>query len=126
MSSEGKIRSFALLLQGLEDGQVLQDLTDKTSELSLKLLKHAEQVSKAKGEIVLKLKFNADATSVEIVADIAVKEPKMLRTRTLAWFNKDGSLSGQNPKQQLLPLREVPAAKETKQAPAEDAGARSV
>ena len=39
---EGELRTFGLLLQGLEDGQALVDLNDKLRELVGKIVRVAE------------------------------------------------------------------------------------
>jgi hypothetical protein len=111
--TEGNVRSAGTLLQSLEDGQLLEDLSTNVLELNTKLTKHAEAVGKAKGEIRLTLKFVADqGGTVSIDSDITIKEPKALRARTVLWTTKSGHLSSENPKQTKLPLREVdrPAA----------------
>lgn len=104
-----EVRTFALLLQNLENGDLLADLTRYNDDLTTELLRQAEALGKAKGEIVLKLKYNADPTTVQIDGEITVKAPKAPRQRSVMWFNRDGSLSGENPRQQKLPLRQVPA-----------------
>lgn len=108
--ADGNMRSFGLLLQDLEGGKVLADLSDKQSELSRKLLRHAESLGRANGEISLKLKFSADTKTVHVTAEIAMKEPKPVRQAETFWFRKDGTLSNEDPRQTKLPLREVPPA----------------
>jgi hypothetical protein len=111
------IRSFGALMQSLEDGQLHADLSDKLHELNGKLVRHAESTGKAKGELVLKLKFNADnGGTVEIDCDLTIKEPKPARSRSVMWLTKESHLSAENPKQTKLPLREVaqPKAEEAR------------
>jgi len=112
MGEERTLRTFGQLVQYLEDGQLASDLGDKLAELSGKLARVAEAQGKAKGELALKLKFQADAGgTVQLDAEIVLKEPKPARQRTVAWLNKDSTLAAENPKQVKLALREVPAPK---------------
>ena len=75
-------------------------------------------MNKAKGEIVLKLKFAAEpGGSVSVDTDITIKEPKPLRSRTVMFLTKDNLLSPNNPRQMHLGLKEVTF--EAKPAPKE-------
>lgn len=119
----GELRGIGQVLQALEDGQFVADASDKLHELNTKLRKQAEARGKAKGEITIKLKMLADeGGSVNIDGEIAIKEPKPVRARTVAWLTKESVLATENPRQTKLPLREVPAAKtpkDIKDAPAQ-------
>ena len=126
MSMEDEVRSFLALLGGLEDGQFANECTNRTRELSLKLRKQAESLGKAKGELTIKLKFSADPTTVQIDGEIVMKEPKPARQRSVLWLLSNGALSNKNPKQQSLPLREVPPVPKAREAPEESAEPRSV
>ena len=117
--SDGELRSFALMLGHLEDGQILVDLSEKLQQLNLALIKQAEAVGKAKGTLTLTLKFGADdGGTVQIDADIKIKEPQPVRARTVTWMTKAGQLATSNPRQTKLALREVP-----RQQPARDVDA---
>ena len=109
--ADNSIRSFGALIQSLEDGQLVSDLGDQLQALNEKLARVAESTGKAKGELHLKLKLSADAGgTVQLDAEIVCKEPKAGRARSVLWLTKDNNLSGENPKQTKLPLREVPVA----------------
>jgi hypothetical protein len=107
------ISSFAVLITQFEDGYLNDDLSEKVKALASTLGKHAEHFGKAKGELHLVLKLNVDAGgTVSIDTEIKVKEPKVVRPRTLMWLTKNNTLSPANPKQQELPgLREAPQVK---------------
>ena len=109
MADERAIRTFGQLVQQLEDGQLVADLGDKMQELNGKLGRHAEAtMNKAKGEIVLKLKFAAEpGGSVSVDTEIKVTDPKPLRSRTVMFLTKDNLLSHVNPRQMPLGLKEV-------------------
>lgn len=99
-------RSFSTLVNSLEEGQLLSDLTGKLHELNKKLSAHAVGVNgKAKGELVLKLKLCADEMgTVEIDSEIELTEPKPRRSRSIMWLTKQGNLTQENPRQTKLPL----------------------
>ena len=116
--SDTSIRTFGQLVQSLEDGQLVADLGDKLQDLNGKIARSAESIGKAKGELTLKIKLNAEiGGTVQIDSEITVKEPKMPRARSVMWLNKDNNLSAENPKQTKLPLREVPPAAAAAGAP---------
>jgi hypothetical protein len=119
----GNIKSYGLLLQNLEDGQLLNDLTDKLVELNGKLAKQSAAVGKAKGELTLKIKLASDqGGTVQIDAEITMKEPKPPRARSVLWMAKDNNLANENPRQTKLPLREAPKPKEAREARAAEQG----
>jgi len=110
MNDTPQLRNFGQVLQSLEDGQLIADLTDKLQELNGKLARQAEARGKAKGEIVLKLKLLADeGGTVQIDGEIVCKEPKAARARSVLWLTKENTLAGSNPKQMSLPVRDVSA-----------------
>ena len=120
MGETSAIRSFGGLLQALEGGQLLADMGDKLQELNGKLTRVAEAQGKAKGELVLRVKFSADSGgTVQLDAEFSIKEPKLVRERTVLWLTKDATLTGDNPKQAKLPLREVAGPKAPKAVPAQ-------
>lgn len=111
MSETVQLRNFGQVVQSLEDGQLVIDASEKLAELLVKLARQAEARGKAKGELHLKLKFSADeGGTVQIDGEIVCKEPKAARARSVLWLTKDNNLSGENPRQTKLALREVPAA----------------
>lgn len=127
MNKDPEIRSFALLLQGLEDGDLQSELTAKLKKLTLELVKQASAAGKAKGALTLKLKLIADnGGTVSIDGDVIIVEPKPLRSRTMMWVDKGGVLLAANPKQTLLPLKEVPAPKPTREVESSEQAPRSI
>lgn len=105
-----ELRSFGQVLQSLEDGQLVDDLSIAIRDLNAKLQRQAEAQGKAKGELVLKIKLQADAGgTVQVDGEIVTKEPKPARARSVMWLTKDGNLSADNPRQTKLPLREIKA-----------------
>src|SRR6185312_153389 len=93
MNDTPQLRNFGQVLQSLEDGQLIADLTDKLQELNGKLARQAEARGKAKGEIVLKLKLLADeGGTVQIDGEIVCKEPKAARARSVLWLTKENTL----------------------------------
>lgn len=126
-NDDGTIRSFSALLNGLEDGNLVIDLTNKIQELNAKLAEEALNAGEARGELMLKLKCSCDqGGTVSIECEVKLTEPKPKRQRTVLWLDAHHKLVARNPRQQLLPLREVPAPKPPIDVPSEDEDASSV
>ena len=106
-------RNAGVVLASLEDGQLLVDLGVKIQRLGQELGRVADHAGKSKGSIVLRLDMKAERGGVVTIhTDIKVTDPKPPREASIRWLLPDGNLSVSNPKQQLLPLREVPKAKD--------------
>lgn len=107
----GAARSFAVLLGELEDGVLLNDLTEEirtvTRELEQVSLRKGGQA--VKGSLTLKLNVVAKDGTIEIVPDLSTKTPAMSRRRSIFWRGKDGLLVRSDPNQPDLPLRDVNA-----------------
>jgi hypothetical protein len=103
-----ELRTFAQLLQHVQDGDLHVDLTNELRDLVASLENvRAEQGGKPKGSIVLKLDFTLDSGVFEVVADYAIKAPKIARSKSHFWATPDNLLTKRNPKQAELPLRTV-------------------
>jgi hypothetical protein len=108
-----EVRKFAALIDSLEDGRLDAELSLKLHELNTKIARQAEELGKAKGEIKLTLKLEAESGgTMQIAADWSIKEPKPQRVRSVMWLTAKSHLTAANPKQQKLPLAEVPMRKE--------------
>jgi hypothetical protein len=105
-------RSATRFLEMVADGDLHAELSDTLHELIDQLANHAITVtSPAKGELAIKLKFSVDKSGVVDVAwDMNAKAPKPARSKGVMWLTKGNNLTAQNPRQQKLPLREVPQA----------------
>jgi hypothetical protein len=91
--------SFAMLLQGLEDGTFNAELTAKMKEVLLALVTHqANYGGKPKGKITVGVEFILDG-GMDVRAKFEVKTPLPPRGRTSLWVMGDGSLTPTNPKQ---------------------------
>jgi hypothetical protein len=103
-------RSFLVFLRDIDDGTIadeaskyLHELTGKLSDLV------AVYGGVAKGTLTLTVNLSALANgTVDVLADVKVKEPKPKRARSVFYLTKGRNLSPDNPRQQKLPLREVP------------------
>ena len=92
-------RTFAELLQFLEDGQLHQDLTDRTKEISETLTNHVlNHGGNPAAEIDLKIKFKSEKGVVTITPSFKTKLPDEPRRPAMVWQTTDG-FSPQNPKQ---------------------------
>ena len=120
-------KDFGVLLHHLEDGQLHADLSLATQELAGKLAHVAKAIGQAKGELVLRIKMHADeGGTVQIDAEIKVKEPQVKRGRSVMWLSKGNNLIAENPKQQKLFPREVPSPGAPRDLPAAPGEPRSV
>lgn len=104
-------RSFAHTLQQLGDGTFHAECSEKFHAFLKTLSSHADDVSKAKGTFTITLGVLVEDNVVTIDPDLKVKEPKPLRRRGRFWLTAGHNLTPENPKQQKLPLTEVPAPK---------------
>jgi hypothetical protein len=115
MSDEKKLtgpRNAGIILNGLEDGQLMIDMGVEFQRLGQQLLRIADHEGKAKGVLTLKIAMSAERGGVvQVATNIDVKEPKMARETSIRWILQDGNLSASNPRQTLLPLKEVSAPK---------------
>jgi len=101
-------KAFSNLLAGFEDGQLHSDLSKDLMKLNAQLREHAKLRGKAKGEITLSIKLDADEYEVvTLTTSYKVKAPIPPRRKTTMWLTPGGNLSPANPKQTVLPLRDV-------------------
>lgn len=108
-----EVRKFVALVDSLENGRLEAELSERLHELCTKIARQAEDTGKAKGELRLTLKLSGDSGgTMQIDADIVVKEPKPRRERSVMWLTAKSHLTVANPKQQKLPLTEVPMRKD--------------
>lgn len=103
-------RGFAVLVQQIDDGVLHAELSEAVQEITSKLAEQAGHTGlTAKGALTLTLGFAAKKNgTVDIVADVKTKMPKPVRGGSVFWVTDGGNLSPSNPRQQRLPLREVP------------------
>lgn len=110
MADDKGSRSFCHTLGQLEDGGFNADLSTRVQALFGILEQHAEHFDKATGEIDIKVKVNVDKLGqVELRAEFKIKEPKVVRPRSIFWLNKNNQLENENPRQTKLALRDVGA-----------------
>lgn len=96
-------RPFIEVLADLEGGNVVNDLTAALAELTSQVM----AVRKG-GALTLKISILPNGeTSIEVRADIKVKEPDAPRERTILFADEFGALRRENPRQFNLQLREV-------------------
>lgn len=103
-------RGFGPFLSRVDDGRVYDDLGEQLQKLMGELDQYAQSFGKAKGELSIALKFSVEANGVVgVTAEIKAKSPKVTRPKSIFWLTKGNNLSAENPRQQKLPLREVPS-----------------
>lgn len=111
-TGEEGARSFAVLLQHIDDGGLHAELSAAVQSLTTTLTDQVDAMgADAKGTITVVLSLAARRNgTVDVGADVKVKAPKPKRANTLFWPTKSGNLSAENPRQVSLPLREVAPA----------------
>lgn len=125
--TEEGARSFALLLQNIGEGTFHAEVSEALHELNVKLAAHAYDNAKAKGTLTMTLSIEVDREGVvTIVPDVKTKAPTPLRKKGRYWLTAGNNLSPENPKQQKLPLSEVPAPKTRDAVRGDDRPARHV
>jgi len=107
MSDERKTegpRSFSVLLTGLDDGAVHQELSEKLQAMVVEISEQARlKDGKVRGVYTLKLSVTVDAKGVaEVAADVAVKAPPRKRSPSTVWVTKGGNLTTEVPRQEPL------------------------
>jgi hypothetical protein len=109
-------RGFDAFLRHIDDGVLHADASKELHDLAAKLHDYVgAHGGIAKGSLILTISLAALANgTVDVVADVKTKEPKPKRARSVFWLTKGNNLSPENPRQQKLPLREVPAAPKDK------------
>jgi hypothetical protein len=113
MAKEEGPRSFARFLEQACDGDICSQASEALHELLKKLEADSSASSGvAKGKLTLTVSFGVDPRGqVAIGYDITTKEPKPARAGGIAWLTKGANCTFENPKQQKLPLAEVPRSR---------------
>ena len=111
-------RSFSVLLTSLDDGTVHTELSEKLHALVSELRdRSTAEDRKLRGELGLKLTIDVRKGVADVTADITTKTPKRKREPSTVWVTKGGNLTTEVPRQEKLPLREVPASNDAPSAP---------
>lgn len=105
-------RSFENFLRSIDDGSIADEAASKLHVLTGTLSDLVGVYGgTAKGVLTITVNLSALANgTVDVLADVKVKEPKPKRARSVFYVTKGRNLSLDNPRQQKLPLREVPPA----------------
>jgi hypothetical protein len=110
MTTEEGARAFGHVLHELEDGGLHVELSSQLRATCEQLAAHAESYGKATGSLTLTLRLSADRGGpVAIDAEVTSKTPRVSRPKTIMWLSKGFNLVPHNPRQQKLPIHEVPA-----------------
>lgn len=111
MGNDTGTHDFGVLVGTFDSGKLRNEASRQLKELIENLQDQATQTCRsAKGKLTVDFDFNIDPTGLaKVHAEVTKKLPKPVRAGD-AFFVTKGGLSRKNPKQQELPLREVPAA----------------
>lgn len=109
---EGELppRSFTRLLATLAEGDADRDLTEAWGRLLVQTRKSALFARDgAKGSLTLKLNAHIDdRDEVTMTYSITVKEPTKPTSKDTRWLDQGGRIVDESPRQQKLPLQQVP------------------
>ncbi len=103
-------RPFSQVLLEIGDGSCHAEMSRELHQLLATMQDLAvSQSGGVKGEFVLRLRIAIDEVGQVIVKhEILRKDPKPTRRASVFFLNRKGNLTLDNPRQQKLPLREVP------------------
>lgn len=106
-------RSFALLLQHIDDGALHAELSETVQATCKQLATLVDSLgSDQKASITLKIDLLYCRNGMLIIkGNVDDKTPKMPHAPTVAWLSKNNNVVFENPRQQKLPLREVPVSR---------------
>jgi hypothetical protein len=108
-ATEEGARSLSVLLSSLDDGQFHEDASEDLHTLCAAMARLSENHDKISGTFTIKLTMKCRRNgTMHVTPEITVKTPKAPRTEQILWLTKGNNLSLENPRQQKLPLREVP------------------
>ena len=98
--------AFQTLCGAAEDGRLMDELNQRVCELvSTMRQEQSARGGKPKGSLTLSFAFALDQHGLmEVTANVAVKEPKAERSRSIFYALQDNTLSPNNPKQLTMDL----------------------
>jgi len=99
----GTLRTFALFVQNLEDGELhhelTEDLTSIVETLSNFVIDHG---GKPKAKLDLSIEVQLDGGELRVIPKKTLKLPQGPRRTTTFWANKRNQMTTANPKQQRM------------------------
>jgi hypothetical protein len=102
------VNTFDELITGHDSGTLNTELTREMRELIESLSERAQQTGTAKGEICLKLTFEAiGGGRIQISSGTTIKRPGPPRTSETRWIGNSGTIAAEDPRQTKLPLKTV-------------------
>lgn len=106
-------RAFAVLLQQIGDGELHDELGLRMQELVATVSQFSDRFQReGKGTLTLVLGVTALGNgTITIAGDIKTKTPSAKRAGSVFFRTPGNNLSVENPRQQKLPLREVPQSR---------------
>lgn len=106
-------RSFTRFMDLLDDGRAVPIISQQMQKLLVELKEQAEKNRTDKrGMLSLKLAFEVNEVGqVDVVYQVDTKAPSEKYGRSVYWLTEGANVTADNPKQQRLPLRDVPQPK---------------
>lgn len=106
-------RSYSRFLEMLDDGTAHATVSEDLHELTKTIRDEAlARHGSASGTITVVINLKCDEVgTVEATYESKTKLPKRKSSKTIVWLTKSGNITPENPRQQKLPLREVPGGR---------------
>lgn len=106
-------RSYSRFLEMLDDGEAHTTVSEDLHELTKTIRDEAlARHGSAAGSITVVINLKCDEVgTVEATYESKTKLPKRKSSKTIVWLTKSGNITPENPRQQKLPLREVPGGR---------------
>lgn len=107
-------RNFLVFLRELANGAAVNELSYQLHKLTTTMQEEAcAQQKEVRGGLTLQINVVADEQNqAEIGFTVAIKVPSRKTPRSLMFLTKGGNLTIKNPRQQELPLRQVPGGRQ--------------
>lgn len=128
-TEEEGARAFSHALRMIGDGDLHDDAGVKLRELLTECAAYTERFeSDAKGSLTLVIQVKTHPNgSVAVTGEAKIKAPSRPKAGSTFWLTKSHNLTADNPRQQKLPLREVPGGRrEVKDLGSDDRTLRGV
>lgn len=104
-----QIESFSVLITKLDSGKFNGRASEELDEVVRTLTAHAASHGRAAGKLKIELTFAVEGDTLDVTATMATTLPKPKSGRSVFYTGEEGGVFLTNPRQQLLPLREVGA-----------------
>jgi hypothetical protein len=104
-------RGFAQLFRQIDDGELDAEAAREVLNVATSCRDYARKYMRdGRGTLTITLSFASNGDTTAVRGEVKTKLPKTVRAGSTFFHTKGGNLTVENPRQQKLPLREVPAS----------------